>query len=999
MISYLASAQVPNQISGINYQGIAREADGTPIADNTIDVAISILDNGGNTIFSETHSGVLTNQFGLFTLIIGTVNTLDANLWNQAIKIKTEADFGSGMVEIGTVVLAAVPYAFKAKYEGQKIEYSSSNNRLYITNGNGTYLDSVTIASGGSSLPAGGTNGQVLSTDGNGNYAWITDNDSDPANEIQNLELDGDSTIILKEGNGNINSTIHLPNDNQRLNLSGTIISIENGNNIDLGSIIPAGGTDDQNLDSAVLSGTSLSIHIEGGNAASVDLSSLQDGTGTDNQDLELTGNNLTLTNDGTSVDLSGYLDNTDAQTLSLSGNTLTISNGNNVTLTDNVNDADANPTNEIQTLTLSGNTLEISGGNTVTLPSGSDNQDLELSGNNLTLTNDVTPVDLSGYLDNTDAQTLSLSGNTLTISNGNNVTLTDNVNDADADPNNEIELPTGGTNGQLLSTDGSGNYSWISDNIGSDDQAISGSGLSGTTLTIGIEGGSNETVDLSSLAEADDDWFLGGSTTAKPTSINDDIWKRGNVGIFGAVGSNTISHMLTIGQTSSTTTPMVAIKNGHATGDASMLFDGGTTDYSIGSDAGNGSFTIAQNSSGLGTNDRLVIQNNSGYVGIGTSSPGAKLDIKTNSATTDALYIGQSTTLPQLVVKAGGNVGIGTTSPSSKLAIENSANAHIDLTSTSGNAKINLQSSSGNSSINFYESGTSQAEIGWNSASNYLYLNDGTANSLTSRSGRVGVGTNFPSEKLHIVNNNENISLKVENSYASGNIYGIQNRITSSTTNNNATYATWNGVNNVNNSNTLATSTFANYSFTNNGGTGTSYGYYYRDYSGTNTSYGIYTQGEDRNYLSGRIGLGVTSPSYQLHLSSNSAAKPTSSAWTVTSDKRLKENILPYKSGIDDIMKINPVWYTYNGKAGLPRETGIGVIAQDLQKIAPYMVNEWTYQNKETYLGVDNGAMTYMLINATKQQQEVILSMEEQLKVQQKQINALIKEIENLKK
>lgn len=36
-----------------------------------------------------------------------------------------------------------------------------------------------------------------------------------------------------------------------------------------------------------------------------------------------------------------------------------------------------------------------------------------------------------------------------------------DNVDDADFDPTNEIELPTGGTNGQLLSTDGAGNYSW----------------------------------------------------------------------------------------------------------------------------------------------------------------------------------------------------------------------------------------------------------------------------------------------------------------------------------------------------------------------------------------------------------------------------------------------------------------------------------------------------------------------------------------------------------
>lgn len=60
-----------------------------------------------------------------------------------------------------------------------------------------------------------------------------------------------------------------------------------------------------------------------------------------------------------------------DQQTLSFSGTTLSISGGNSVNLNSLVNDADANPSNEIQSLTLVGSTLSISGGNSVTLPSG----------------------------------------------------------------------------------------------------------------------------------------------------------------------------------------------------------------------------------------------------------------------------------------------------------------------------------------------------------------------------------------------------------------------------------------------------------------------------------------------------------------------------------------------------------------------------------------------------------------------------------------------------
>ncbi len=40
---------------------------------------------------------------------------------------------------------------------------------------------------------------------------------------------------------------------------------------------------------------------------------------------------------------------------------------------------------------------------------------------------------------------------------------------DADADPTNEIELPAGGVNGQILATDGSGNYSWTDKTVDTD--------------------------------------------------------------------------------------------------------------------------------------------------------------------------------------------------------------------------------------------------------------------------------------------------------------------------------------------------------------------------------------------------------------------------------------------------------------------------------------------------------------------------------------------------
>jgi len=119
---------------------------------------------------------------------------------------------------------------------------------------------------------------------------------------------------------------------------------------------------------------------------------------------------------------------------------------------TKNVDDEDANPTNELQTLSIDGAELSISDGNTVTLPTGemdldpdptNELQDISLSGTSLSITEGST-VDLSviqdGYEANTDEQELSISGHQLSIENGNTITLTDSVNDADANPQNEIQ-------------------------------------------------------------------------------------------------------------------------------------------------------------------------------------------------------------------------------------------------------------------------------------------------------------------------------------------------------------------------------------------------------------------------------------------------------------------------------------------------------------------------------------------------------------------------------
>ncbi|MBK9401223.1 MAG: tail fiber domain-containing protein [Bacteroidetes bacterium] len=150
-----------------------------------------------------------------------------------------------------------------------------------------------------------------------------------------------------------------------------------------------------------------------------------------------------------------------------------------------------------------------------------------------------------------------------------------------------------------------------------------------------------------------------------------------------------------------------------------------------------------------------------------------------------------------------------------------------------------------------------------------------------------------------------------------------------------------------------------------------------------------------DGTFTGTLVGIGLSSPAYQLHLSANSAAKPLSSTWTVTSDARLKKDVSDFNDGLSLVQKIHPVWFNYTGEAGMPtNEKGVGTLAQELQKLAPYMVKEWTYTDKDggkkNYLAVDYGAMDFVLVNAIKEQQVLIEKKNSQLEMQQEEINEL---------
>ncbi len=205
-------------------------------------------------------------------------------------------------------------------------------------------------------------------------------------------------------------------------------------------------------------------------------------------------------------------------QDISLSGTDLTITSGSTVDLSvlqDGVNDADADPSNEIQDISLSGTDLTITSGSTVDLSvvqDGVNDADADptnelqdwstLPGIPAGLLDGIDDVDDADADPSNEIQDISLAGTDLSITSGSTIDLSvlqDGVDDADNDPTNELQdwstLP--GIPAGLL--DGIDDVDDADADPSNEIQDIS---LSGTDLSIT----SGSTLDLSVLQDGVDD-------------------------------------------------------------------------------------------------------------------------------------------------------------------------------------------------------------------------------------------------------------------------------------------------------------------------------------------------------------------------------------------------------------------------------------------------------------------------------------------------------------
>ena len=324
----------------------------------------------------------------------------------SALPFRIQGNTQGGALTIGSVGNVGIGLNTNSGFSNPNasVELRANNKGLQLnrlTNAQRTAL--------GTALGAGQVGVIVYDTEDQQLYTWdgttwnggLVDTDNQT---IDVFQLNGNNLELSLEDDGVATQTVDLSSyldntDNQvadvfQLNGNNLELSLEDDGvatqTVDLSGYLD--NTDNQNISGSGLAGNILTIGISGGTSEDVDLSVFNN-PGTDDQQISLSGNILNL-EDGGSVDLSGYLDNTDNQNISgsgLAGNILTIG--------------------------ISGGTSEDVDLSVFNNP-GTDDQQISLSGNILNL-EDGGSVDLSGYLDNTDNQNIiefSLTGTTLKL-------------------------------------------------------------------------------------------------------------------------------------------------------------------------------------------------------------------------------------------------------------------------------------------------------------------------------------------------------------------------------------------------------------------------------------------------------------------------------------------------------------------------------------------------------------------------------------------------------
>ena len=128
-----------------------------------------------------------------------------------------------------------------------------------------------------------------------------------------------------------------------------------------------------------------------------------------------------------------------------------------------------------------------------------------------------------------------------------------------------------------------------------------------------------------------------------------------------------------------------------------------------------------------------------------------------------------------------------------------------------------------------------------------------------------------------------------------------------------------------------------------------------------------------------GRVGIGTTTPDQLLSVNGD-ASKIGGGSWQIFSDERLKKFRGSFHTGLNAVMKLEPLRYEYRPDNALGlNSTGehVGFGAQAVQRLIPEAVTK----SESGYLMVNNDPIIWAMLNAIKEQQKEIVELKRQVR------------------
>jgi hypothetical protein len=141
-----------------------------------------------------------------------------------------------------------------------------------------------------------------------------------------------------------------------------------------------------------------------------------------------------------------------------------------------------------------------------------------------------------------------------------------------------------------------------------------------------------------------------------------------------------------------------------------------------------------------------------------------------------------------------------------------------------------------------------------------------------------------------------------------------------------------------------------------------------------TNTFFGRYGN-DDAAFI--RVDLNNTTPvapnwnAEFRFTTAGEATKPVGGPnWIITSDSRVKKDIRPFTDGLDKLLKLNPVYFKYISEDTKER---VGFVAQEVEEVVDYMVSINEGREINDLRSIDESPLTKILVNSIKEQQNII--------------------------